>query len=306
MATMRTVRGDITTEQFGRALVHEHVLVDFIGADKTGYHRWDKDAVFAKMLPYLQEVKARNFDSFVDCTPAYIGRDPILLRRLSEAVDLHILTTTGYYKEPYLPPHAFTMTADELADVWTNEAENGIEDTGIYPGFIKIAVNPGSLIPIQQKVVRAAGKTHLRTGLAVVVHTGKGVAAKETLALLMDEGVEPDRYVFVHADSEADRTFFGDIARAGGWVEFDGVGWRPIEFHVELLKWAYEQQIGDRILLSMDHGWYEPDKPDGENIKGFTSLSDELIPAAVKAGIPREWLESLLTTNAQLAFSIRK
>ena len=38
------------------------------------------------------------------------------------------------------------------------EFEEGIDGTGIRPGFIKIAVNPGPLIPIQQKMVRAAAR----------------------------------------------------------------------------------------------------------------------------------------------------
>ena len=36
-----TVMGPISPEEMGQTLVHEHVLVDFIGARETGYHRWD-------------------------------------------------------------------------------------------------------------------------------------------------------------------------------------------------------------------------------------------------------------------------
>lgn len=36
-----TVTGPIPIAELGTTLAHEHVLVDWIGADSTGYHRWD-------------------------------------------------------------------------------------------------------------------------------------------------------------------------------------------------------------------------------------------------------------------------
>ena len=68
--------------------------------------------------------EARGCATLVECTPAYLGRDPRLLRRLSEASGLHILTNTGYYganKDKHLPPHAFTETAEQLAARWIRE-----------------------------------------------------------------------------------------------------------------------------------------------------------------------------------------
>ncbi|MBT7095801.1 phosphotriesterase, partial [Candidatus Poribacteria bacterium] len=65
MATVMTVRGPISPSEFGRVLAHEHVMVDFVGADKTGPHRWDADEVRSLLLPLLREVKERGFDSFV-------------------------------------------------------------------------------------------------------------------------------------------------------------------------------------------------------------------------------------------------
>src|SRR5690348_4038146 len=118
MTRIETVRGPIPASELGPTLPHEHVLCDFIGAAETGPHRWDRAAVTRVMLPLLRDAATAGFRGFVDCSPAWIGRDPELLRSLSEASGLHILTNTGYYKEPYLPPHAFTDSADQLADRW--------------------------------------------------------------------------------------------------------------------------------------------------------------------------------------------
>ena len=162
---VQTVSGPISPDALGLTLVHEHVMVDFIGADRTGPHRWDRDQVVQTMLPYLQALRQRGVTGFVDCSPMYLGRDPLVLARLAELTGLHILTNTGLYKEPYLPREAFDLQARELADEWVREWEEGIDHTEIKPGFIKIAVNPGPLLPIQQTIVRAAAIAHLATGL---------------------------------------------------------------------------------------------------------------------------------------------
>ena len=95
--TIHTVRGPIDVGQMGVTLVHEHVLVDFVGAEKVSRSRYDADEAFRTILPHLQELQARGCRTLLECTPAYLGRDPLLLRRLSEASGLHIVTNTGYY-----------------------------------------------------------------------------------------------------------------------------------------------------------------------------------------------------------------
>ena len=40
-STVMTVNGPIRPEQIGTALIHEHFLVDFIGADQVNPNRWN-------------------------------------------------------------------------------------------------------------------------------------------------------------------------------------------------------------------------------------------------------------------------
>ena len=116
----------------------------------------------------------------MECTPAYLGRDPVLLQRLSRAASLQILTNTGYYgaaNDKFLPPHAFTESADQLAARWIREARDGIDGTGVRPAFMKIGVDAGPLSAVDEKLVRAAARTHRATGLPIYSHTGNGIAA---------------------------------------------------------------------------------------------------------------------------------
>jgi len=305
-----TVRGPIAPSEFGMVLVHEHVMCDFVGADKTGRHRYDPEEVIATMLPYLRSVKERGFFGFVDATPAYIGRDPLVLKRLSELTGLHILTNTGYCGaagDKFLPPHAFSETVDQLAERWVAEWRNGIEGTRIKPGFIKIGVDPGPLSEIDRKLVVAAARTHLQTGLTIACHTGEARAALEVLEVVKSEGVDPSALIIVHADSVPDQSVHEKLAKEGAWVEYDAIGAKPINEHVRLILEMVRKGFADKLLLSHDAGWYWVGEPNGgkEKIRPYTALSDELVPALKNAGLTEATLKRLLVENPKEAFTVR-
>lgn len=185
-----TVNGPIASDSAGKFLTHEHILVDFIGADSIHSGRWNKDEVVQKMLPYLLEAKKLGCQTFVDCTPDYLGRDVVLLQELSKLSGVNILTNTGLYgasDNKYLPQFAYDESATQLAKRWINEWENGIYGTDVRPGFIKIGVNGNRLSEMHSKLVSAAAKTHLETGLVIVSHTGPAYLAHEQLAVLKNE-----------------------------------------------------------------------------------------------------------------------
>lgn len=134
--SIQTATGAVEADRLGVTLMHEHVMVDFIGADRVSASRYDADQVFRTVLPHLRQVRGLGCETLVECTPAYLGRDARLLRRLSDASGVRILTNTGYYgaaKDKHLPPQAFTESADQLAGRWIREAEQGVDDTGIKP-----------------------------------------------------------------------------------------------------------------------------------------------------------------------------
>jgi phosphotriesterase-related protein len=114
-----TVRGLVDASALGTTLVHEHVLVDFVGAGSVSRQRYDADEAFRVALPHLMAFKERGGGTLVECTPAWLGRDPALLRRLSMASGLHVVTNTGYYganQHKHLPAHAFDESAERLAE----------------------------------------------------------------------------------------------------------------------------------------------------------------------------------------------
>lgn len=303
-----TVTGPISAASLGTTLIHEHILVDFIGARKIDPSRWSHDAVIGKVLPYLKEASAAGCSTLVDCTPCYLGRDVVLLRRLAELSGLSIITNTGYYggsDHKFLPEHAFTETAQALAERWIDEYRNGIDATMVKPGFIKISVNPGALSEISGKLISAAALTHLQTGLTIASHTGPAVPALEQITRLQAEGVHASAFIWVHAQNEADLTHYVTAARAGAWVSIDGLGDNNVTDYVRRLSFLKKEKCLAQTLVSHDAGWYDPAKPGGGNFRNYTTLFHKLIPALEQEGFTADDIGQLIRKNPQNTFAIR-
>lgn len=299
-----TVSGPIQPSELGYTLPHEHILVDFAEADVVGKHRYDRQEVYETMLPHLEAIKQQGIKGFMECTPNYLGRDPELLLKLSEATGLHILTNTGLYKEPHLPGYAFSESAEQLTERWVKEIENGIEDTGVHAGFIKIAVFPESLKPIQQKIVRAACKTHNRTGATIACHTAHGPAAMEILDILENEQTPAHALIVVHAAEEKDISYHYKIAERGAWVEYDNIGAWPVEDHLNLLDKMLNKGYDKQILLSMDRGWYHVGEEGGGKVKPFTFFDEVFVPEMKDFGVPQSTIDQIKIDNPANAFMI--
>ncbi len=302
-----TVRGPIKPADFGKALPHEHILVDFIGADKTGPHRYDRKDVITTMLPYLQQLKEKGFSGFVECTPNYLGRDVTVFEELSQKADMHILACTGYYgamKDRFVPAYAYTDDVNQLAARWIKEFKEGIGEKKIKPGFIKIGVDTGSLSGIDKKLVNAAAKTHLATGMTIACHTGKEIAALEALQTVKAMGADPNALIIVHAQSIQDPNIHFQLARTGVWIEYDNVSKNNIDKYVKLIAKMIERGYEKQILLSHDAGWYDIGK-EKQNVRSYRAIADFLIPALKDAGLTEKQLDQLLIRNPARAFTIK-
>jgi phosphotriesterase-related protein len=302
-----TVNGPIPVEKMGVSLVHEHILVDFIGADSITDKRWDKSKAADRSLPFLKQIKELGCQTFIECTPAYLGRDPLLLKFLSDSSGLNILTNTGYYgavNNKYLPQSAFNETADQLAARWILEWDNGIDDTGIKPGFIKIGVDKGSLTDLHKKLVVAAARTHFKTGLTIASHTGPAIPAFEQLDILQNEGVAPEAFIWVHAQSEKDLSNHVRAAKMGAWIGLDGLNENNLEDYVRMIKNLKENNLLNKVLLSHDAGWYDPEKENGGEYRGYTTLFEKLVPLLRKENFSEKEINQLLVINPSMAFKI--
>ncbi len=301
---VQTTNGPVAADRLGLTLMHEHVLVDFIGADQVSVSRYDADHAFKVILPHLAQARTLGCETLVECTPAYLGRDVLLLKRLSEASGLNILSNTGYYgaaKDKHVPRHAFSETTDRLAARWTREFEQGIDGTAVKPAFMKIGVDEAPLSAIDEKLVTAAAMTNRATGLPIASHTGTGAAAVAELEILDRLGVPAAAFIWVHAHNERDATFHTRVAKAGAWVEFDGISESSVERHVELVSQMKAQGLLGRVLVSQDAGWYRVGEPGGGEFRPFDTLFTKFMPALTASGLTKTEVRQLLVENPRRA-----
>jgi len=264
-------------------LVHEHVLVDFVGADQIRQGRYNRDEVFRIARPKLEELRRFGCRRLLECTPNFLGRDPALLARLSDATGIEIWSNTGLYgaaDHKFVPSFARTESAAQLAKRWIAETHEAWR-----PRFIKIGVNRGPLDEIDRKLVEAAAIASRETGLTIASHTGDGAAAVEQLEIVIAGSVHPEKFVWVHAQNEPAHSLHERVARAGAWVEFDGIAPKTVEFHVECVRFLADKGLLKRTLISQDSGWYHVDEPGGGEFRGYTYLYTDFLPRLEPAEI---------------------
>lgn len=307
---IETVKGKISSSKTDVTLVHEHVLVDFIGADSISKNRYNQDEAFSVILPHLKSLYQKGCRTLIECTPQYLGRDVSLLKRLSDSSGIHILTNTGYYGaagEKFLPSSLKLQPAEDLAKSWITEAKEGIDSTGIKPGFMKLGVDDLPFSNSILKILKAAAITYKATGLTIAIHTSNGgKPALEEMKILSEFGVPSEALIWVHAQNEKDNTYHIEAAKKGGWVEFDGINDNNIDEYLSLLGKMKKEKLLNHVLISQDAGWYHVGEPGGGNFRNFNGIFDLFIPAMKNSGFTEKEIELLLVENPAKAFGVNR
>ncbi len=303
-----TVTGLIPASEMGVTLTHEHILVNFIGADSINMSLYNTSEVIEKVLPFLTQIKEQGVKTFVECTPEFLGRDPLLLKQLSELTGLHILTNTGYYganNNKFIPEDMLAISAEDLSHIWINEFKNGIRDTGIRPGFIKIGVDRDSLSNFHTQLIKAAALTHLETGLIIASHTGPYTPAFQQIEILEKYDVLPEAFIWVHAHNEKDLSKLSQAAEKGAWISLDYLDENNVKTIIEIIQHLKKTGHLSKILLSHDAGWFDPTKPKGGEFRGFNALLDKLVPSLLNNGFSHDEINLLLIENPANAYQIK-
>lgn len=306
---LRTVLGDIPLSDLGMILPHEHLFTDLRGPDAQSYAQDDPDLVLQVLHPHLSEAEKAGVTALIECSTIGVGRNISILRQIAEHSSIHIVAPTGIYKQDFTPEPFKTSTINDLCDLWIQELTQSIESSPSKAGFIKIAVSDDGPTALEVRNIRAAARVSMATGAAVASHTIGGRAAWDEIQILQEEGLNLDRFIWVHADSEADLDFHHRIAALGAYVEFDFIGQPGTdpEATVEKIRTLLDKNLGDRILLSHDAGWFQPGNPNGQpegGIRGYTYLTDEFIPLLLQRGFDPQTIKQLVEDNPKKAFAM--
>jgi len=305
---LHAVRGPVEAHSLGLILPHEHLFTDLRGPHVPGYAQGTPEAVLQVVGPYLTEAAAAGVTALVECSTLGVGRNLAVLRSLAEATSIQLVAPTGVYRDAYIPDSLLEMGEHDLADLWTRELTEGIEDTGIRAGFIKLAMSDDGPTAREIRNLNAAAQASLSTGAAIAVHTIGGRIARQEMDVLEEAGLDLQRFIWVHAQTEPDLQVLVEAARRGAYVELDSVG-APFQRQEELLEAVSVLIAGgfvEQILLSHDAGWYNPASPDGmpeSGYRGYTALTRDFLPALSARGVSEEHIRQMTVTNPAQAFA---
>lgn len=221
---IHTVTGPIPASQAGCTLSHEHVLCDLWAFTKT-YDGILDDETLA--ISELAQYRDAGGSSLVDATSGGLGRNPLALRRISEATGIRIVMGAGWYRECVYPAVVWERDANALADLIVNDLVRGADGTNVRAGIIgEIGTERKHITPAQERVFRAAARAQRRTGACIMTHTTHfGELAMEQIALLREEGVPAERIVISHLGDRHDTTGLLKIAGEGVFISVDNIGY---------------------------------------------------------------------------------
>ena len=318
MQNVHTVTGTCTTASLGVTLMHEHLLV--------GWPGWEADAALdratrrehaRRCVDRLAELYDLGVRTLVDPCPIDLGRDVEFMAEVAQASRVHIVCATGLYKEDSGAPAYFKFrrqVADvvaEMTDVFVSEITEGVGETGVRAGIIKVATGPHRITPYEELVLRAAARAHRATGVPITTHTDEGTMGPEQLDVLVGEGVAPAAIVVGHSCGASDVSYHLRMLDRGAYLGFDRFGLEMLHPDRErlavligLLGLGFERQL----VLSHDTVWCwrgRELKLPAETLARWkpTYVLREILPKLRAAGVAEEKIQAMLVENPRRYFA---
>ncbi|MFI2214433.1 phosphotriesterase [Streptomyces sp. NPDC020141] len=296
---LRTVTGPRPLHTItGPVLPHEHLALDLdrTGEDAAVLDHRHAPAVTAELTGLREEF---GLGLVVELTCRGMGRDAAALARLSRASGVAVTAATGWYYEPFHTPDIDGSSVERLAETLVREIDDGIGATGVHPAVIgEIGSHGDEPSEPEARVLRAAARAALATGLPVATHAGLGRGGRAQLALLTHEGLAPDRISIGHQDLLADPATHRELAEAGAYIAFDTVGkehYLGDDTRLRLLLALLDAGHADRALLSCDISRHRYLWSEGG--PGYGHLFRVFLPRLRAAGADEELIDLLTRRN---------
>ncbi|WP_367039279.1 phosphotriesterase [Streptomyces sp. Je 1-332] len=249
--TVRTVLGDVDPADLGTCDAHDHL---FLTSPQLPGQELDSPASAAQELAAFREVEG---ESLIQWTPHGMGRRAGDLPGLSRASGVGIVAATGLHQAAHYATELLErLRTDGLADLFVREITEGIADTGVRAGLIKVAGGFHGLDAHARWTMEAAAEAHHATGAPITVHLELGTGALDVIDLLCGElNVPPDRLVLGHLNRSPDLAIHHQAAEAGAYLAFDGpsranhaTDWRM----PDAVQALTEAGFADQLLLGGD------------------------------------------------------
>jgi len=329
-----TARGDVVdTDKLGFTLVTECIIgprtieKEMNWPDHT-FAELPVEQRIADAVAKLTTAKETGVDTIVDRVIPGLGRDVRLVKKIAVQVPINIIVATGWYTWRDLPlyfvfrekfPDLMKDPEPSLEDLFVRDIEDGIMDTGVRAGIIKIVTDEYGVTDGVRSAIRAAARAHRRTGAPITTHTAQGVGVKSGLLqqeALAEEGVDLSRVIIGHIDWTPPEVPLGEFERllqAGSFISFDTLGldpqWPPKlgqelrEKRIERVAGLIERGYVEQIMLSHDNSCFYDVQPMHElDFPPYTELVHDFIPKVKKRGISDAQITQIMTGNPRRLF----
>ncbi|MHB0966302.1 MAG: phosphotriesterase family protein [Bellilinea sp.] len=340
MASVMSVLGPIPEDRLGFTLPHEHLFTDL-----SCYWNGEPQADTGNVL-FRQEVTLKNRNevvlnpwsfkdntvlddldsalletrafmqysgkSIVDCSPCReMGRNPQGLWKVSKATGVNVIMAAGRYTLPSMTEKDKSLSVEDLERQFVNEFLNGVNGSGIKPGFLKVGFVSKIDETAEIRSLRAAGRAQKKIGCALAVHPYIWKPVSHLiLDMLEEEGCDLRRVILCHQDYLGNHTQYLDsLVKRGVYIEFDTFGcgmindrmWQQsdqekiafVKKQIELNNEEYILISGDMCLKIMLSKW------DGI---GYVNIPKFVVPAMRAAGLTESAIQAITISNPQKAF----
>lgn len=353
--TITTVRGPLAPEALGFTSMHEHILVDLAECYRNRFTASlpspmpdrplaleDRSLLRHAMLLSSdnlrlddEEMMTGEVADFRDAGGSAIvetgspgirtAKDVAAFVRISERTGVHIVACTGLYAEDSWPERFRALTFEQYADYLRGEIANGIGDSGVLPGMIKVAYEGPSTQA--NAYTQAAALVSRETDLSLQVHVGllrnnddmRGVF----LPLMYGSQCVPERTLICHVENWLGMLPLAQLVRDPASVPLDlslhrevldrgfnicftcigaewdleqlGLAHRPDWFYlagiVALVKQGYAGQ------LFLGHDVFTRGNTRRGGGEGFTRIHNFVLPTLRSAGVSEEDIRRITAEN---------
>lgn len=320
---VNSVTGQISADKLGWTLMHEHFYFAYPGwqADAT-MAPFDRDEALKVGLEVCQTLKSVGIQTFVDATPNDTGgREPLLYKELSQMTGINIVCVTGLFTDssgasPYWKVKMAygADIAQMIAELFIAELTQGIGNTGVRAGLIKVASST-KMTQYEEETHKAAVMAHKAAGAPIITHTD-GLSGIEQADFLLSQGADPRKVLIGHVTNSTEVDYHRAILKKGVSICFDRLGVVApfsasdevnIQNIVTLVREGYVRQImlsHDTVNLSLGRVVQNPGF--GRRVGAVRSVDHicrNIIPALKARGVSDEQVWTMMVENPRRFFS---
>ncbi|MBS4538734.1 phosphotriesterase-related protein [Clostridium sp. D2Q-11] len=294
--SIATINGIINKDDLGNTYIHEHLSIDLSSQKKDLDTRFDD---IESLIKEMKLIKEKGIDTLVEVTNRGMGRNIEVMKKISNEAGIHVVASTGFYKEPFLPSYVYEMEKKELSKLLIKDILEGIDGTNAKAHVIgEIGTSKDTMTPMEHKVFKVAARAHIETGRPFSTHTTLGTYALEQIKFMKENNIDLNKVVIGHLDLNCDLDYHLRIADNGCYLAFDTIGksnYQSDENRVKHIKELINRGHLNQIVLSQDITRKSHLAVNGGI--GYSYLLDNFIPKLLKAGVSKEEIDTMLKQN---------